>query len=408
MSEISISPAFSACYSAQSDRAWSRLIRPLTAFFTALSLLAASAGVASAETLKIGVIAPLTGGGAPWGMAAAQGSKILADDINAKGGLDVGGKKYQVQVVAYDDQYKAADAIAAYKRLTTSDGVKYVVIMTSAATLALRQDVEDDKVVALTSSYSPKAIGPNDKYLFRLFSTTAEYLPSFAAWMKANNKGTRLVVVNPNDESGWSQNDISSKVYKQSGFDVVSLELFERTQQNFQPMITKIIGLKPDLIDLSSTPPATAGLFIRQARELGFQGQFVKTGGAGPKDIIAGAGKAAAEGSINMLYADPANKEYQRIVTEYTKKVGQAPNEIIVAFYDGVNALLHAIQKAGNVDDTAKVAAVFPAVFPMQSLQGDQLTLGGKSAYGIDHQIMTINYIGVVRDGAPVVIAKAK
>jgi branched-chain amino acid transport system substrate-binding protein len=372
----------------------------------AINLFATS--YASAETLTIGVIAPLTGGGAAWGMAAAEGPKILADDINARGGLDVAGKLYHVEVVAYDDQYKAANAIAAYKRLTVADGVKYMIIMGSAGALALQRTVDDDQVIALTASYSPKAIGPDHPYMFRLFSTTAEYLPAFAAWMKHHVKGNRIVVVNPNDESGWSQNDGSNRIYKQCGFDVVSLEVFERSQQNFQPMITKIIALRPDLVDLSSTPPATAGLFIRQARELGYQGQFVKTGGAGPKEIVAAAGKAAAEGSINMLYADPANKEYQRVATAYTRKFGQAPNEIIISFYDAANAMLRAIQKAGTVDDTAKVVAAFPSVFPMHSLQGDLLTLGGKSTYGINRQIMTVNYIGVVRNGAPEIITKAE
>jgi branched-chain amino acid transport system substrate-binding protein len=409
MSLIRISPIGSAhaslCAGGKATDPRERIRKALATAFVAISV---TASWASAETLKIGVIAPLTGGGASWGMAAAQGTKILADDINAKGGLDVGGKKYHVEVIAYDDQYKAANAIAAYKRLTVADGVKYMIIMASAGALALQHTVDDDQVVALTASYSPKAIGPDHPYMFRLFSTTAEYLPAFAAWMKRNVKGNRIVVVNPNDESGWSQNDVSNRIYRQCGFDVVSLELFERSQQNFQPMITKIIALRPDLIDLSSTPPATAGLFIRQARELGYQGQFAKTGGAGPQDIVAGAGKAAAEGSINMLYADPANKQYQRVAAAYTKNVGQAPNEIIVSFYDAADAMLRAIQKAGTVDDTAKVVAAFPSAFPMQSLQGDALTLGGKSTYGIDRQIMTVNYIGVIQNGAPEIITKAK
>lgn len=64
---------------------------------------------AQAQTLKIGLIGPLTGPGAAWGYAA-------------KGGLEVGGKKHQVEIVAYDDQYKAAEAVAAYQRLAWRHG----------------------------------------------------------------------------------------------------------------------------------------------------------------------------------------------------------------------------------------------------------------------------------------------
>ena len=83
------------------------------ALVTGLGLSMGAVGVAHAQTVKIGVIAALTGGGAPWGIAAAEGTKIAAAEINAKGGLDVGGKKHKVEVIAYDDQYKAADAVAA-------------------------------------------------------------------------------------------------------------------------------------------------------------------------------------------------------------------------------------------------------------------------------------------------------
>ena len=91
---------------------------------------------ANAQTVKIGVIAALTGGGAPWGLAAAEGVKIVASEINAQGGLDVGGTKQRVEVIAYDDQYKAADALAAYNRLVNQDGAKYVFILSSASALA--------------------------------------------------------------------------------------------------------------------------------------------------------------------------------------------------------------------------------------------------------------------------------
>ncbi|WP_051235770.1 ABC transporter substrate-binding protein [Ottowia thiooxydans] len=364
--------------------------------------------VASAQTVKIGVIAPLTGGGAPWGLAAAEGPRILAQEINDKGGLDVGGKKHKVEIVAYDDQYKAADAVAAYNRLVNQDKIKYVIVVGSAATMALKQQVEDDKVVTLTASYTGKALDKNSKYMFRLYSPPDDYIGSFIAWMKDNVKGKRIVIVNPNDETGWDQTQVATRVFKTNGFEVLGSELFERAQKDFQPMMTKIIAMKPDVIELGGTSPATAGLIIRQARELGYDKLFSKTGGAGPKDIVASAGAKAAEGTINMLYADPANEGYKRLAAAYKKARGQDANEIIVSFYDGANVLLSAIQKAGSVDDTAKVVAAFPKALPMKSIQGDQLTLGGKSVYGVDAQVMSINYIGTIRNGEPVVLGKTK
>ncbi|MDM0021807.1 ABC transporter substrate-binding protein [Variovorax saccharolyticus] len=363
---------------------------------------------ASAQTLKIGVIGALTGPGAPWGLAAQHGARILAADVNAKGGLEVSGKTYKVEVVAYDDQYKATDAVAAYQRLVKQDDVKFLILMSSPSTMALKQSIEDDKIVALTSGITPFAVDAKSKYMFRLFSNPVDYVPSFVAWLKDNVPQRRVVILNPNDEAGLDQNQLCEGLYKKAGFNVLGKELFERGQKDFQPLLTKIVGMKPDVIDLASTAPATAGILVRQTRELGYKGLFVKSSGPSPREVVAAAGKEASEGMVNLLYVDPANPGYKSIATEYKRAVGQDPNEIIVPFYDATNVLLRAIQKSGSVSDTTKVAASFSQALPMKSVQGDTLTLGGKAHSGVDHQIMTVDYIGVIKNGEPVAVGKVR
>lgn len=383
--------------------------RALMAGVLATGLLAPIGSALAADTVKIGVIAPLTGPGAPWGVAAAEGPRIAADEINAAGGLDVGGKKLKVEVVAYDDQYKTADAVAAFNRLVNQDGVKFVIILSSAGTMALREAVMDYKVLGFSSAYTRKALDKSNPYMFRLYSTPHDYVPSMVDWLKAHHPSAkRVAIINPNDETGWDQTELGERVFKERGFEVVGKELYERALRDFQPTLTKLIAQKPDVIELGGTPPATAGLIVRQARELGYSGLIFKTGGAGPRDIVAAAGAQASEGLINMLYADPNNAGYKRIAAAYEKRTGHAPNEILVAYYDGAKALLAGIAKAGTTEDTAKVAAALSTALPIESAQGDQLKLGGKAAYGADLQIETVNYIGVIKGGQPVAIAKTK
>ena len=371
-------------------------------FFLALSLTGACA-----ETLKIGVIAPLTGGGAPWGLVAAGGPQILAAEVNAKGGLDVGGKKYQIEVIAYDDQYKAADAVAAYNRLVNQDGVKFMIILASPSTMALKQQIEDDKVVALTSAATSKAIDADTRYLFRLLNMPSDYVPPFVRWMRDHLKERRVVIINPNDETGWDQGQFAEKQFKDNGFTVLSNEVYERSTKDFQPILTKIIGLNPDLIDLGGGPPATAGLIVRQARELGYKGKIVKTSGPSVKEIIAAAGNEGAEGVLNLIYADTSREGFLHLAAAFRRSINQDPNEMIVTFYDAANVMLHAIQKAGDVKDTTKVAAAFAKALPMPSVQGDILKLGGKASSGSDQQIMTVDLIAEIKNGQPIVIGDA-
>jgi branched-chain amino acid transport system substrate-binding protein len=359
-----------------------------------------------AETLKIGVIAPLTGGGAQWGAVCAEGPRILAEEVNAKGGLDVGGKKYQVEIVAYDDQYKAADAVAAYNRLVNQDGVKYIIVLASPSTLALKQMIENDRVVVLTSAATTKAIEADTRHLFRTMNIPPDYVPPFIRWLKANIPERNVVIIDPNDETGWDQAQISQKLYKENEFNLLGTELYDRSLKDFQPMLTKVIAMKPDIIDLGAGPPATAGLIVRQARELGFKGRFVKTSGPSVPEILAAAGPEGAEGTINLLFVDTTQQGYKRLAEKFRSKIGQEPNELIVTYYDAANVLLHAIQAAGDVNDTNKVAASFAKALPMNSVQGDKLTLGGKATSGADQQIMTADFIGVIKNGKLDVVAK--
>ncbi|MDQ6433199.1 ABC transporter substrate-binding protein [Mesorhizobium sp. LHD-90] len=369
-----------------------------------ISLTGLSIAGTLAEPIKIGVIAPLTGAGAQWGMAAAEGVKILAAETNANGGLDIGGEKHQVEVIAYDDKYQAADAVAAYNRLLNIDGAKYVFLVASASTLALKQNLEGDAVLGLTASVTDKAIDEGSNFMYRMLRPPVDYMPPFLDWVRDNVKERRVAIVNPNDETGWSQAQLTERLYKERGFEVLGIELYERAQQDFAPMVTKIQGLNVDIVELGSTSPATAGLIVRQARDLGYPGLFIKVGGTGAEAIVAGAGNEAAEGLVNVIFADRQNEGFRNLATEYEKAVGQQPNEYIVNFYDAANVLVQAIQKAGDADDAAKVAAAINDVLPIKSVQGGDLTLRGAG----NREIMAPVYVGIIKGGQVAVVAEVK
>ena len=61
------------------------------------------------DVIKFGVSTPLSGPAAPWGIPHKNATELIFDEINAQGGLDVGGKKYKLEVVAYDHKYVIAE-----------------------------------------------------------------------------------------------------------------------------------------------------------------------------------------------------------------------------------------------------------------------------------------------------------
>jgi branched-chain amino acid transport system substrate-binding protein len=363
-------------------------------------------GAAGAQTLKIGVIAPMTGPAAPWGLAMAEGAKILAADYNAQGGLKIGTKTYKVEIVALDDQYKAAEALSAYQRLVNRDGVKHIAIAAGVSTLAIKPQSQDDDVIVMTAGYVASLLDPKAKNMYRMWGIPADYYPPIYSWLKDNTKERRIAVLNPDDESSRETSALTQKLLKQNGYTIVNFELYEKSVRDFLPVLTKVVNAQPEIIDLGATAPATAALMIRQVRELGFKGPIFIPGSSAWREILDGAGSAAAEGVINMVYVDPSNEAYRSFAAKYKQAVGQEPNESIAPYTDGVNVLIRAIQASGSADDTSKFDAGFRKALPMKSIQGDTMTIGGGMNHGIDNQVAAVRSVGVIRNGQLQVVGK--
>lgn len=379
----------------------------LKAFPVLAAALLSSAAFAQQPTIKIGSVLALTGPGAAIATSAAEGIRYAVEQANAQGGLDVKGTKYKLEYISYDDQLKAAEAVSAYNRLIERDKVKYVFTMISASHLALKSKIEDDDVFVMTSAVSDKAIDADTKHVVRIQTLLKDYIPPMVSWMRKNMKGDKIVKIYPNDESGRFVAKLTDDAMQKAGYKA-STEFVERQAKDFAPVLTKILADPPDIIDTGPSSPATSGLIVRQARELGYKGQFVLMGGSGQREVLEAVGKEGAEGLVHLVFADPANKDYQTLAAFYQKKYGNPPNELIVNFFDGAAMMLKAIQVAGTPDEPQKVRAAFPSIFPFKSLQGQTLTFGGKDSIGADAQVFSINYIAVMKDGQSVVVGEAR
>ncbi len=382
-----------------------RIAAAALAAFGALSAFGTSAAHAE-DTLKIGAIVTLSGAGAAWGQALLYGAELAADDVNAKGGLDVGGKKYKVQVIPYDDKYQANDAVTAANRLVSEDQVKYIIgPVGAAAALAIEPITGRNKVIILTLGFTPKALGKDKPYAFRPNLTTGETSQPQIDWLVKAKHIRKVGALFPNDETGQQIARDLDASYARAGAQLSSKEFFERQRVDMVPLLTRIIATGVDTIELDGNSPATAGLIVRQARELGFKGLIVRSGGPATAEIVAVAGKDAAEGMLVNTPIDPANKAVQDYSARYSKKYGKRMNGFSPAFYDGTHMLFAAMQQAGTVTDSERVKNALEATKNYPGILG-QLNWTGAASYGIDHQIDAPFYIAEVKGGQEVVRAR--
>jgi branched-chain amino acid transport system substrate-binding protein len=361
---------------------------------------------ADGGVLKIGVLSTLTGPGATWGLAIDGGARIAAKEINDRGGLNVGGKKLQIEIVAYDDQYKAANAVTAINRLIERDGVKFILGPIASVSLsAIKPITESHKVFLLPNSWSP-TVFQDAQYVFRISSTTREFLPKSVEWLRqAKPNIKRVATLAPNDETGWTSQKVQKEVYAQAGYTVTAAEYFERQQTDFRALLTKILATNPDSIELDTVPPATAGLVVRQAREAGFTGAFTKFGGFDVAEIVRTAGAENAEGIVGVLLADPASDVWGRLKVAYATYQKNEPSDFVILFYDAARILFAGIEKAGTINDPGKIKAAIEGLSPFAGSLG-ALKWGGKENYGVDHQLYTPVFLTEIKAGQGHVIKK--
>jgi branched-chain amino acid transport system substrate-binding protein len=370
------------------------------------AILLAPCAAQAQETLKIGALVTLSGAGAAWGQALLYGAELAADDVNAKGGLEVAGKRYKIQVIPYDDKYQSSEAVTAANRLISDDKVKYIIgPMGSAPALAVEPITERNKVIIMTLGFSAKALGPDKPFSFRPNLTTEETSYPSIVWLVKHFKLKKVGALFPNDESGQQISRDLEAAYAKAGSSMSSKEFFERQRVDMVPLLTRMIASGIDAIELDGNSPATAGMIVRQARELGFKGPIVRNGGPATPEIVALAGKAATEGMMVSSLTDPNNKAVAAYAQRYQDKYKKNMNGFSPAFFDGTHMLFVAMQKAGTVTDSEKVRKEFEQIKDYPGIQGT-LNWGGKAKYGIDHQVESPFFISEVKDGQEVVRAR--
>ncbi len=378
-----------------------------TALTAALVAAFGLAGTAHAqETLKIGALVTLSGAGAAWGTGMKNAAELAADDVNAKGGLEVAGKKYKVQVVAYDDKYQANEAVTVANRLVFEDKVKFIIgPVGSAPVLAIQPITEKAGVIVMTLGFTAKALGADKKYTFRPNVTTAEVSQPQIDWVVKTKGIKRVGALFPNDETGQAIAKDLTEAYGKSGAQLAAKEFFERDRVDFVPLLTRILAGRVDAIELDGNSPTTAGLIVKQARELGFEGTIIRTGGPATQDIVKVAGKQAAEGMFVHTPINPALAPTAAYVAKYDAKYKSQMNGFSPAFYDGTHLLFEAMRRAGTVSDTAKIVGALEGIKGFSGALGES-SWTGQATYGSNHQLDAPFYVAEVKDGQEVIRAQ--
>src|SRR5881296_4039928 len=155
-------------------------------FAVAALVVVGSRPSSAADVIKFGISTPLSGPAAPWGIPHKQATELIFDEINNQGGLEVGGKKYRLEVVTYDHKYVIAEGVATVNRLIAKDGVKYISILGGAVVKANEEAVNEGRVLNLPLAYADGLVSTKNPLTFHSFPSPPE-TTSFWNWIKQHH-----------------------------------------------------------------------------------------------------------------------------------------------------------------------------------------------------------------------------
>lgn len=358
------------------------------ALFVILLVTGFVAQAAQKETLKIGMIYPLSGPAMPWGVNLQTILAIVTEEINSKGGLKVGDHVYELQIIPYDDKYNPEAAFTAANRLIYEDKVKYIIgPMASAGALSTQVVTEKEKVLLLPSCFTRKALSEKKPFTFRWTTTPFEYAVPEAAWIAKNRNVKTVVMVGPNSETGREAFDGNRRGFKEAGIKILAEEFYERGAPDMLPLVTRIMRYNPDLLDYDGGAPGDVVNIAKVARAQGYKGLMSKLGGGG--EACFPQAPEALDGFMFNTEADltVTTGKLAELIAEVKKRKPQVPIDSLIAkAYTVFKMLTLAMQNAGTVEDTNAVRVALERIENFDGI-GGKYSWTGKETYGINHQL---------------------
>ena len=312
-----------------------------------------SEGGADSEVIKIGGIGPLSGPNSTYGISVKEGADLLAEEINAAGGIN--GKK--VEFIFEDDQSDNTVAASAFNKLVDKDGVCAILGgVTSGTTLAIAPNSTNKKIPMITpTGTEPTITNVGGDFMFRGCFVDSFQGEILAKYTKENlGKTTAAVLYNSSsDYSKGIANAYKETLEKNGGQVVEFLSYGSDKETDFKAQLTKIKSANPDVIILPDYYNVV-GLLAKQARDMGITSQFL--GGDGwESEELTKIGGTAVDGAIyiNHYYAEDTEENVKNFVDSYTKKYNKTPDCFAALSYDTAKILVKAIEKANSTDGTA-------------------------------------------------------
>src|SRR5579872_592343 len=324
----------------------------LAAGCLAVAATAIAAGSATAQdTIKIGIVIPMTGTSAAVGREISAATKLYVQQH----GDTVAGKK--IELIIRDDASVPDNAKRLAQELIVNDHVAFLGAGLTPSAMSMAPLATQGKVPTIVMVSGTSVVTERSPYYVRTSFTLGQQSGIIADWAIKNGSKKAVSIL-----SDWAPGAEAGKVFEQNfshgGGKVLDTLKVPLANPDFAPFLQRARDLQPDTLFVF-VPAGQAGTFARQFAERGLDKSGIKLVGPGDitdDDDLPGTGDTllgvVTAGIYSAAHPSALNKQY---VDAYQKMTGHRANFISVGGYDGMHAIYTALQKTGGKTDVETV-----------------------------------------------------
>lgn len=344
-------------------------------FLRSMSGLAASASVGlvgvrparAQQTIRIGELAAITGPIAPYGTQSHNARLLAIEDLNAKGGVAVGGTKYRLEMVSLDGG-APGEAVKVFERLLSVERASVVLDGAfSSVQYALGPVVKGKNAVILWSGGNDPDTTVGIPHAFRnTFDGGTTFMKVSEGFLKKMNV-KRVATYGQRGHVEFKK-FVEEYLPKSPGFEVLATEWHPFGEKDYFPILTKFKGMKLDAV-ITHGVIGDSVTQLRQAREMGlYPGVVWVNQSANAPLMIDEESRKVLEGSYESLQASTAHTTEpsprgKALFARYAKRFGERGfGSWVEAGYDSILIVAKAMEKAGTATDVEKISASMRAL----------------------------------------------
>jgi branched-chain amino acid transport system substrate-binding protein len=323
---------------------------------TVAAAITAVAGMASAQdvqVVKIGHVAPMSGGQAHYGKDNENGARMAVEDLNTQN-VVIGGKKIKFELMAEDDAADPKQGTAAAQKLCDAKVNGVVGHLNSGTTIPASKVYNDCGIPHITgAATNPNLTKPGYKTTFRIIANDNSLGAGLAFYAIDALKLKKVAIIDDRTAYGQGVAEVFKKTALAKGMAVVDEQFTTDKATDFMAILTSIKAKGPDAIFFGGMDPQ-AGPMLRQMEQLGmanvkyFGGDGLCTNevaklAAGAKTLE---NVVCAEGGASLAKM-PGGVEWKK---RYDAKYPGQFQIYSPYTYDATMVLVDAMKRAGSTD----------------------------------------------------------